>query len=98
MQKSQRNPSEGLPSPTLPPPPHETQSNQKFNSKNPHKQDTPLADMSAVPSAETTSPSITLGSDWAGHSAHVRQRRVLLERILGIEFLVALRLVRRRRE
>src|SRR5271163_1341062 len=66
MQKYQRSPSEGFPSPTLPPPPHETQSNQKFNSKNPYKQETPLADMSAVPRAETISPSITRGSDWAG--------------------------------
>jgi len=66
MQKYQRSPSEGHPSPTLPPPPHETQSNQKFNSQNPYKQETPLADMSAVPRAETISPSITPGSDWAG--------------------------------
>jgi hypothetical protein len=66
MQKYQRSPSEGLPSPTLPPPPYETQSNQKFNSKNRYQQETPLADMSAVPRAETISSSITPGSDWAG--------------------------------
>jgi hypothetical protein len=67
MQKYQRSPSEGLPSPTLPPPPYETQSNQKFNSKNPYQQETPLAGMSVVPRAETTiSSSITPGSDWAG--------------------------------
>jgi hypothetical protein len=66
MQRYQRSPSEGLPSPTLPPPPYETQSNQKFNSQNPYQQETPLVDMSAGPRTETIPSSITPGSDWAG--------------------------------
>jgi uncharacterized protein YdcH (DUF465 family) len=70
MQKYQHSPSDGLPSPTLPPPPNETQSNQKFNFRNPYKLETPLADMSAVPRAETISSSITPGSDWAGMNGY----------------------------
>jgi hypothetical protein len=70
MQKYQGSPSDGLPSPTLPPPPNETQSNQKFKFKNPYKLEAPLADMSAVPRAETISPSITPGSEGAGMNGY----------------------------
>ena len=70
MQNYQRSPSDGLPSPTLPPPPNETQSNKRFKFKNPYKLNTPLADMRAVPRAETVSPSLTPGSDFTGMNGH----------------------------
>lgn len=70
MQKYQRDPSDGFPSPTLPPPPNETQSNTKFKYNNPYKLETPLADMSAVPRAETISLSGAPGSDWAGMNGY----------------------------
>ena len=65
MQKHQRDPDDGLPSPTLPPPPNENQSNNTFNFKNPYKLEAPLADMSAVPRSESISSSITPGNEWA---------------------------------
>ena len=70
MQKYQRSPSDGLPSPTLPPPPNETQTNKKFRFKNPYKLETPLADMSAVPRSGTIESSISLGSDFTGMNGY----------------------------